>query len=260
MLTHSIVAKNSVLIGFLDIEADAVVPSGHEKTTLSCNAGAPDNEVKAQWNVDIDPTQMVRVRVLRRLKMEQTKQDVTIDKTQWSYRTWDKLGQKLLSMSDSGHMEGDNMWRVFKFFDTGGAGTIDPQEFLSGLQHFKIQPPSKTQSHGLFKLCNLSRTGEVTYGEFQQWLRGSRGCISVAAEIAYDKDREFSMLWNKYCSDLDHRVAEKQRLDMEKQDQLAALRTRRRGGKGGVRGSPKRGRMGSLSPQRISPDLRPGEG
>jgi hypothetical protein len=140
-----------------------------------------------------------RVRILKRLRGEQfNKEEEEASMKQWAYRTWHKLGLRLLTEADLGHHKGDHMKQVFKKFDTGGAGTIDAREFVEGLSAYKIRPPSKKHSQYLFELCDESRNGEVQYEDFSRWVRGAQGSISIEGEIDLDKDRAFDKLWEIY--------------------------------------------------------------
>ena len=209
-LFETIFNKQTKLLGTVECEASALIAKEqeakdgvHEK--LSPGARSPGARSPGARS-GATTIHGVRMRVLQRVAAKT--EDSQVDTKLWKYRTWEKLGLRLLMLSDKGHGKGDNIWKVFKLFDTGGAGTIDPKEFMHGLASFKIHPTTKTQGQELFELCDLQRYGEIHYTDFQKWVRGMRGVMSITSAVEFDKDREFSLLWSTYCSDLSSRVVE----------------------------------------------------
>ena len=160
-------------------------------------------------------------RVLRRLgaSLEAAGDTALRDNKLWKYRTLQRVGSRLLAMSDGGHgrcSQGDRTWSLFKMFDTGGAGTIDPKEFVQGLEVLGIHAPTKAQAQELFDLVDLQACGEIHYSDFQEWVRGARGAISVKAQVAYEKDRELAHVMAAYAQDLDLRVLQRYRANKAK--------------------------------------------
>jgi|SaaInl85LU_5_DNA_1037374.scaffolds.fasta_scaffold145138_1 Ca2+-binding EF-hand superfamily protein len=60
------------------------------------------------------------------------------------------------------------MTGVYKQFDTGGAGTIDPFEFSTALSAFNSRPSTQKQGTELFSMVDLNGDGEIDYLEFQR--------------------------------------------------------------------------------------------
>jgi len=154
-----------------------------------------------------------------------------VDDGKWSTRTYDKIRNKLLVLSDYGHTQGDHMFGYFKNFDKGGAGTIDPFEFGVGLGFFNLRPSTQKQATELFAMIDKNGDGEIDYQEFQCWVRGGRGLVSLQAEFEFETAKEFANLWGEYSEELAHKVSAAQSNDA----QAAKARLRRRGGGGGVR-------------------------
>jgi len=180
-LIESTFSRNTQTLGVVEVEPSALI---------SKTASADTD--------DVDAKKKECVRILKRLRAAQYTEDEEASMKTWAYKTWHKLGLRLLTEADLGHQKGDNIRLVFKNFDTGGAGTVDSQEFMQGLAKYKIRPTTKKSYQDLFELCDEGRYGEVHYEDFSRWVRGPQGCISIEAEIDLDKDRFFAKLWENY--------------------------------------------------------------
>ena len=180
-LIESTFSRNTQTLGVVEVEPSALI---------SKTASADTD--------DVDAKKKECVRILKRLRAAQYTEDEEASMKTWAYKTWHKLGLRLLTEADLGHQKGDNIRLVFKNFDTGGAGTVDSQEFMQGLAKYKIRPTTKKSYQDLFELCDEGRYGEVHYEDFSRWVRGPHGCISIEAEIDLDKDRFFAKLWENY--------------------------------------------------------------
>jgi hypothetical protein len=133
-------SRHTQTLGVLEVDSSALI----SKT------------VSAQMD-DADMKRKERVRILKRLRGEQfNKEEEEASMKQWAHRTKHKLGLRLLTeagsswrvchiqhsgrfcsssrslltlawftQADLGHHNGDHIKRVFKKFDSGGAGTID---------------------------------------------------------------------------------------------------------------------------------------
>lgn len=54
------------------------------------------------------------------------------------------------------------------------------------------------QGAELFAMLDVNGDDEIDYLEFQRWVRGHAGSLSVKAEFEFETEKEFANLWQDY--------------------------------------------------------------